>query len=48
MIAFGAKHFIEVGPGKVLAGLVKRILPDAQVLSLDTPEAFEKLEEFLA
>lgn len=40
--------FIEVGPGKVLAGLVKRILPDAQILSLDTPEAFTKLEEFLA
>ena len=40
--------FIEVGPGKVLAGLVKRILPEAQILSLDTPESFEKLEEFLA
>lgn len=43
-----SSKFIEVGPGKVLAGLVKRILPEAQILSLDTPESFEKLEEFLA
>ena len=40
--------YIEVGPGKVLAGLIKRIQPEAQVLSLDTAGAFEKLPEFLA
>ncbi len=41
-------RFIEVGPGKVLQGLIKRIHPEAPVLSLDTPGAFDKLQEFLA
>lgn len=40
--------YIEVGPGKVLAGLIKRIQPEASVLSLDTAGAFDKLTEFLA
>jgi [acyl-carrier-protein] S-malonyltransferase len=31
----GVQTFVEVGPGKVLSGLVKRIAPDAQVLSSD-------------
>jgi len=30
----GATSFIECGPGKVLQGLVKKIIPDAQVSSL--------------
>jgi [acyl-carrier-protein] S-malonyltransferase len=30
----GAKTFIECGPGKVLQGLVKKISPDAEVMSL--------------
>lgn len=41
-------RFIEVGPGKVLAGLIKRITPEARILSLDTAGAFDKLPEFLA
>jgi [acyl-carrier-protein] S-malonyltransferase len=40
--------YIEVGPGKVLSGLIKRIQPEAQILTLDSAGAFEKLEEFLA
>lgn len=39
--------YIEVGPGKVLQGLIKRIQPEAQTLSIDTAGALEKLEEFL-
>jgi [acyl-carrier-protein] S-malonyltransferase len=31
----GADVFVEVGPGKVLSGLMKRILPDARVMSVE-------------
>jgi len=34
MIADGAKSFIEVGPGKVLQGLVKKVNKDAEAMSL--------------
>src|SRR5690554_4861577 len=33
MVADGAKHFTEVGPGKVLQGLVKKIHRDAETAS---------------
>ncbi len=32
MIADGATHFIEVGPGKVLQGLVKKISREAEII----------------
>ena len=32
----GASVFVEVGPGKVLSGLVRRILPSAQTVSVGT------------
>lgn len=34
--ASGIDTFIEVGPGKVLAGLIKRIVPEAKILSADS------------
>ncbi len=37
MRADGVDTFIEVGPGKVLTGLIRRIAPDATVIALDDP-----------
>ena len=41
MAVMGVKTFIEVGPGTVLSGLVKRILPEAQTLQVQDPESLE-------
>ncbi len=38
MIKDGATHFIEVGPGKVLQGLVKKIDKNAEVASAELPQ----------
>jgi [acyl-carrier-protein] S-malonyltransferase len=34
MVKDGATNFIECGPGKVLQGLVKKISPEAEAVSL--------------
>ncbi|MEW6231793.1 MAG: ACP S-malonyltransferase [Chloroflexota bacterium] len=34
MVSQGVTHFIEMGPGQVLAGLIKRIAPQVSVVSL--------------
>jgi [acyl-carrier-protein] S-malonyltransferase len=39
--------FVEVGPSKVLSGLVKKIHPEALIFTMDDPESRKKLEEFL-
>jgi len=44
MFADGFTEFVEVGPGKVLQGLVKRIIPDAQVSGIDK---FTDVEKYL-
>jgi [acyl-carrier-protein] S-malonyltransferase len=38
----GARIFVEVGPGKVLSGLVRRTLPDAKTLHVEDPPSLEK------
>lgn len=47
MAALGVDSFIELGSGKVLAGLVKRIVPDAQALSASSPADIEALLKVL-
>lgn len=37
----GVTRFVEVGSGKVLIGMAKRIAPDAESLPLNTPEELE-------
>lgn len=39
----GAGRFVEVGPGDVLTGLVKRILPEPHTANVRTPEDIEAL-----
>jgi [acyl-carrier-protein] S-malonyltransferase len=39
----GIGTFVEVGPGRVLAGLIKRIVPDATILSVGDPESLREL-----
>ena len=39
MEAAGVDLFVEIGPGRVLTGLTKRIAPDARSLALDDPSA---------
>jgi [acyl-carrier-protein] S-malonyltransferase len=43
LAASGATTFIEVGPGRVLAGLAKRTVPDVAVLNATTPEDLSNL-----
>lgn len=43
MTAAGINTFAEVGPGKVLTGLIKRIAPDAEAFALDEPGAETRL-----
>lgn len=44
MIASGITHFIELGPGTVLTGLLRRIDRAATGLALGDPESFSQLE----
>lgn len=37
----GVTHIVECGPGKVLAGMVKRIAPDVKCLTLSDKAAFD-------
>jgi [acyl-carrier-protein] S-malonyltransferase len=43
MEAAGVTTFIEVGPGRVLTGLIKRVVPDAEAIALDDAAAPDRL-----
>lgn len=43
MVGMGVDTFVEVGAGKVLSGLLKRIAPDATAISVGNPAEIEAL-----
>ena len=44
----GIDTFIEVGPGKVLSGLIKRIVPETRVLNVEDVKSLEKTLSFVS
>jgi [acyl-carrier-protein] S-malonyltransferase len=43
----GVRTFVEVGPGNVLSGLVKRIDKTAKAVSVNNLASLDKLHEML-
>jgi len=46
MAAQGATTFIEIGPGKVLTGFVKKVVPDALVFNVEDMSSLVQLQEY--
>ncbi|HSS38717.1 MAG TPA: malonyl CoA-acyl carrier protein transacylase, partial [Polyangia bacterium] len=44
LAGMGVRRGLEVGAGNVLAGLVKRIAPEIEVLAAGDPDAIASLE----
>jgi [acyl-carrier-protein] S-malonyltransferase len=47
MAAAGVTHIAECGPGKVLAGMLKRIAPEVQAFALTEPASLDSLQTAL-
>lgn len=43
LVGRGVDQFVEVGPGKVLSGLVRKVADQARVVSVEDPSGVEKL-----
>ena len=43
----GVTRFAEIGAGKVLTGMAKRIAPDAEAVPLNTPDDLEAFAKSL-
>ena len=43
MVNYGVSQFIEIGPGKVLSGLIKRINKNVKITSINNQSDIESL-----
>jgi [acyl-carrier-protein] S-malonyltransferase len=43
----GVTRYVEVGPGKVLSGMVKKIVPGTTILNVEGPEGLAAIEAWL-
>jgi [acyl-carrier-protein] S-malonyltransferase len=41
MATMGVRTFVEIGPGAVLTGLIRRILPEAATMNVNDPQSLE-------
>lgn len=48
LVDAGVRTFVEIGPGQVLSGLVRRIDRGVQAFSVGDPQSLDRLEEVLA
>ena len=48
LVRVGVRTFVEVGPGNVLSGLVKRIDRSVKAIPVNSLAALEKLEELIS
>jgi [acyl-carrier-protein] S-malonyltransferase len=48
LLAEGARRFVEIGPGRVLSGLMRRIAPEAAVINVEDPQGVEAAAAELA
>jgi [acyl-carrier-protein] S-malonyltransferase len=46
MVSSGVTDFVEIGPGRVLSGLIRRISPESTATSIDTPGQLRWLDLF--
>jgi [acyl-carrier-protein] S-malonyltransferase len=47
MVKEGYTHFLEIGPGSVLSGLVRKINPELKVANISTFEDYKNIKEFI-
>lgn len=45
MVSMGVRRFVEIGPGSVLTGLIKRIAPEAELINVSNVETLEAFLE---